>query len=771
MSNFLDKIDQALSVKRLFCLLLAFITFFSLASVNVCADNTIDDIEEAPIIVSMGDSYSAGEGIENFYGSNPEGKKLEDMNATEREQALDWLAHRSQESWPGRLSFPGLNKTAKNYKGTNWYFVAASGAETVHLGDLESIIKGEQVTNPQKGEQAKTYSYGMVHQNKDTLYLPPQLSIFDELAPNSVDYVTITIGGNDAKFADIIRAGVMGSSYLKFGKLTDMLAEVWLDFYKDDGIRNSIYNSYKAIEKKAGAQARIIVAGYPKLLDATGDNFPFFSQQEAIEVNRAVSNFNLEIEKIVDQCANEGMNIYFVSVEEAFEGHEAYAKNNYINPVYLGPKSQELEKWTVASSYSMHPNWNGARVYADCVNAKIKQIAEDEAARLEQEALNPSPKDREVVLVLDQSGSMDGEPMRETIVAAKKFVSSAVQLGANVGVVTYEDYATVCSAITDSEEYLNKRISEIRSGGGTNIEAGLQMADLMLENSSAKKRIIVLMSDGEPNRGKVGQSLVDYANTLKEKGYYIYTLGFFSAADDKETAQKLMEDISGSGNHYEVDNAADIKYFFGDIAEQMSGTKYMYIRIACPVDVTVKYNGEKMTSKGSTSSVRTSFGTMTFEENTEEEEKEDKDDNNGIFAGDEKIEIPEGDNRIKVLRLKEGAEYTIQIEGNGTGKMNYTIGFMDENGEYSDMRRFSNIKITRKTSIRTTASVSDETYMYVDSDGDGKRDLVYRAEANSKAKVVDYSIYVYIGLGVLTALALAIVVKIMVRRAKIKRYL
>ena len=76
------------------------------------------------------------------------------------------------------------------------------------------------------------------------------------------------------------------------------------------------------------------------------------------------------------------------------------------------------------------------------------------------------------------------------------------------------------------------------------------------------------------------------------------------------------------------------------------------------MDVTVSYNGERLCSAEKNLNLRTDFGTLAFEEN------EDK--SNGI------------DDRIKVLRLKEGADYDVQINGTGYGHMNYTIGFMDE---------------------------------------------------------------------------------------------
>ena len=140
-----------------------------------------------------------------------------------------------------------------------------------------------------------------------------------------------------------------------------------------------------------------------------------------------------------------------------------------------------------------------------------------------------------------------------------------------------------------------------------------------------------------------------------------------------------MEALASDGCHYEVADADDLQFFFGDIADQVNGQRYIYIRIACPVDVTVKYKGEKLCSEEDSLSTRTSFGSLSFE-NTED-----------------------GDDTAKVLRLKEGALYDIKIEGNASGSMDYTVGYMDENGEYTDFRRFEDIDVGRRTVIDTVA--------------------------------------------------------------------
>lgn len=259
---------------------------------------------------------------------------------------------------------------------------------------------------------------------------------------------------------------------------------------------------------------------------------------------------------------------------------------------------------------------------------------------------------------------------------------------------------------------------------------GLQEAYSMLSEGNAKKRIIVLMSDGLPNGGMSEEELVAYADTIKQTGVRIYTLGFFEKLSDyeKSGAQDLMERIASDGCHYEVENADDLVFFFDDMADQINGQKYIYVRIACPVDVQVTYQGQTLSSAEDEQNLRTDFGTLTFEQNRD-------------------AENPQNDERIKVLRLKEGTDYDLQIVGTGRGLMNYTIGFMDEEGNYSDLRKFEDVKINKKTVIDTVAAVSDQSVLNIDQDGDGKYDLKLCAEQNGYGKEMkpNYSILILIG--------------------------
>lgn len=435
-----------------------------------------------------------------------------------------------------------------------------------------------------------------------------------------------------------------------------------------------------------------------------------------------------------------------------------------LNPEIKGDQVKKIIKETANGSY-------GIEGYGLLnANNAVKRVVENNSTRQDDNTIPTEPTnnvvntsaERDVVLVLDASGSMDGTPLNETKKAATKFVDTVLEQSANIGIVKYDDEAEVVSQFSTDGNALKSAINNIGTGGSTDIEDGLSTAESMLSSSSGSKKIIVLMSDGEPNDGKVGEELIAYADELKKKDIYIYTLGFFESLGDKTSAQYLMEKIASDGCHYEVSDADSLVYFFGDIADQINGQKFIYVRIACPVDVTVSYNGETLDSSVNTLNTRTSFGSLTFED----ADTQSYDSYNSYYSS---AQSDENTDRVKILRLKEGEDYDIKIEGTGKGRMNYSIGFMDENGEYSDFRKFNNVKITRKTQIDTVASVSDKTVLNVDEDGDGKYDLTYEARANERGKIVDNSFIINLILilaGVLVLLILILIIYKKIQKSK-----
>ena len=101
-------------LKRISVLLYIAVLFFTMLPLSPVVSAT--NSEGRKIMVSLGDSFSSGESIEPFYGQD-------EKKVAEKVKNHDWLAHRSQDSWPGMLTLPGVEgKMADHHdKNDNWY--------------------------------------------------------------------------------------------------------------------------------------------------------------------------------------------------------------------------------------------------------------------------------------------------------------------------------------------------------------------------------------------------------------------------------------------------------------------------------------------------------------------------------------------------------------------------------------------------------------------------------------------------------------------------
>lgn len=321
------------------------------------------------VIVSLGDSYSSGEGIEPYYA----------QDAVNRYSSLDFLAHRSEKSWPGQLTLPGVRGRMAEHRNENWFFAAASGARARHIWEKQQKTAKARITRMGDAPHYRAYP---------AQTLAPQIDIFKALGDKKADYVTLTLGGNDAGFGEIITHAIAGHTYVGRSFLKLKLASLWRRFYAPEGIRDSLIKAYRLIAEAAGPQAQIIVAGYPRLFSSAGSK-TLFSKQAAALMNDAVSDLNNHIEYLVGMLRASGLPIHFVSVEKEFEAHSAYSafyddpearrSIEFIHRITFGAGANDIDASKTTYAGSLHPNALGAEVYRACVQRRIDEL---EAARL-----------------------------------------------------------------------------------------------------------------------------------------------------------------------------------------------------------------------------------------------------------------------------------------------------------------------------------------------------------------------------------------------------
>src|SRR5688572_30802068 len=111
------------------------------------------------------------------------------------------------------------------------------------------------------------------------------------------------------------------------------------------------------------------------------------------------------------------------------------------------------------------------------------------------------PKGRALVIILDRSGSMMGSKL-ESAKDAAKAAAGTLKATDTVTVITFDSDATVIAKPQAPGKPVDAAIAGIKAGGGTNILPALKEARAMLQTVSAKKKHVIVLSDGEaPSAG------------------------------------------------------------------------------------------------------------------------------------------------------------------------------------------------------------------------------------------------------------------------------
>lgn len=178
-------------------------------------------------------------------------------------------------------------------------------------------------------------------------------------APNP-DVVTLTVGGNDAGFAEVIQVCLVGpcdAYYKAFGR--DRLAR------RIRALEPTLAAVYDAVRRRAGV-ARVLVSGYPRLFPDDGTPNCAFGRavqpHEATYLNRTTRALNHLIETLAGRAGHD-----YVPVTDAFDGGELRCgRPGFVNAFPSNP-------FAFDDHTPFHPSPRGQRRLAEVVLEQIRR--------------------------------------------------------------------------------------------------------------------------------------------------------------------------------------------------------------------------------------------------------------------------------------------------------------------------------------------------------------------------------------------------------------
>lgn len=148
--------------------------------------------------------------------------------------------------------------------------------------------------------------------------------------------------------------------------------------------------------------------------------------------------------------------------------------------------------------------------------------------------------ERNIVLLVDRSGSMAGERIEGAKLALQNFVGS-MNRNERIGLVAFDDAAEIVQNLSSDRAASNQAIAQLEADGGTNISESFDTGLSMLE-SQAGERIIFILSDGEDptfSEASVRMDIIERANAA---GVTIFAIGF---ASGYETLRDVADATGG----------------------------------------------------------------------------------------------------------------------------------------------------------------------------------------------------------------------------------
>ncbi|MFG2568196.1 SGNH/GDSL hydrolase family protein [Streptomyces sp. NPDC048567] len=292
--------------------------------------------------VAMGDSYSSGEGASENGGDDyfPETDYAGNGDSTDK-------CHRSKYAWSRRAVLPGETSTTAEleeswWSGVDYHFIACSGAR--HYNILNRSQSGEL---PQ-------IEQGYLDQN--TTLIP------------------LSVGGNDMGFTDIFNTCLTSLDGACTGETIDARnpdtgdktgvatppLEDWAPVWAHETVRPRLVKTLAAIHA-AAPNAKIVLMGYPRLLEHIGSCLMGLSMEEANWINGVADMLADEMRGAV---ADAGTYAVFSDPRDEFDGEAICGDPETINGLVMTGHSKADNDPPKPSMKSMHPKVSGTVHYA-----------------------------------------------------------------------------------------------------------------------------------------------------------------------------------------------------------------------------------------------------------------------------------------------------------------------------------------------------------------------------------------------------------------------
>jgi tight adherence protein B len=197
---------------------------------------------------------------------------------------------------------------------------------------------------------------------------------------------------------------------------------------------------------------------------------------------------------------------------------------------------------------------------------------------------------KSIVLAVDSSQSMEGQPLEDAVAAARAFVAAKPPED-RIAVATFATEPLFLtdfkSATIDADSAL--RTISIDPAQGTTLYDALVLSANSLSSEDFLGRVVIVVTDGNETRSEA--TLDETIAAARDAGVSIYVVGIESSQFNPGPLQQLAEETGGQ--YYGAASTEVLAEVYNSIAEELSRTwRLEYVTTALPSeDVTIAAEG------------------------------------------------------------------------------------------------------------------------------------------------------------------------------------
>jgi lysophospholipase L1-like esterase len=360
---------------------------------NLGADIAMDAVAFVPVptgaYVALGDSYSSGEGVGGtFNDDNPYNDGTDVSDSIDGNRQGD-LCHRSPLAWPQLLA------TAKHKTIID---LTCSGSNTGDVAGEQYYFAEDVIPFTLLGhtffDEVKFAGDGTLHspqQSGDNFQLQPNpdnagSSYFNEMTQSDIDQtdeilllkalrpslVTITVGGDDIGFADVVKSCFLRGVFLGGSCRDNDFTSNGKDLLdaRIGSVEPVLEDTYRKIVAAVGSAANVYVVTYPAAVQAPPPNVDSCTGMFDNDLAWLVPKVG-ELANVI-KTAGQAAGVHVIDISTLFNNHDACGEYGtpWATPPDSNPSTVPFDSVSAIDNW-LHPNAAGYQAIEAAVAGQI----------------------------------------------------------------------------------------------------------------------------------------------------------------------------------------------------------------------------------------------------------------------------------------------------------------------------------------------------------------------------------------------------------------